>query len=200
MNGATSGASLRPQSLLPVGSWSGLAAQSCPFLSHFVTYSLIFSRYPDLEATALLNSKGQLVVSATTENTARLPSYHWSNPVSINTAFQNQEKERTGQLFVRRAENMTTAGFPFKTLKVPSAFWQWFDAPIQDSPNNPALSTCAWHNHKQAMAGKVRFSPTTTVLDRGVMVLQKAAATWGQAQDPALKALVSRTTRNSSHS
>lgn len=55
---ATSGALLRPQSLLPADFWSGLAAQSSPCLSHLVTYSLIFSRYLNLEATALLNSKG----------------------------------------------------------------------------------------------------------------------------------------------
>lgn len=73
-----------------------------------------FPDNPNLEGTALLNSKSQLVVSTTTENTVSLSSYHWSNLVSINSAFQNQEKQRTGQFVVRRAENMTTAGFPFK--------------------------------------------------------------------------------------
>lgn len=45
-------------------------------------------------------------------------------------------------------------------------------------PNNPALSSHAWHNcrHKRATAGKVLFSPVTTVLDVGAMVLQGAVA------------------------
>lgn len=53
---------------------------------------------------------------------SQAPGYHLSNRVSINSAFQKQDKRRTGQFVVRRAEKMTTAVFSIKTLKVPRAF------------------------------------------------------------------------------
>lgn len=137
---AAGGASLHSQSALPAGFWRGLAAQSSPCLSHLVAYSLIFSRRLNLEATALLTSEGQLISLITKENTARLPGYHLSNLVSINSAFCKQEKWRTGQFVIRRAEKMTTAGFPFKPLKVPSTFWQQFDAPGKKKKKRPCPS------------------------------------------------------------
>lgn len=97
------------------GFWSALTAQSGPCLSHLITYPLIFSRYLSLEATSLLISEGQLTAGIPPENTARLPGYHLSDLGRATSAFQTQQKWGARQFAVRRAEKITTAGFPLKT-------------------------------------------------------------------------------------
>lgn len=104
---------LHPALLLSLpGFWSALTAQTGP--SHLVTCSLIFSRYFSLEATSLLILDGQLTAGIPAENTARFPSYHLSDLGRTTSAFQTQEKWGARQSAVRRAEKMSTAGFPLK--------------------------------------------------------------------------------------
>lgn len=128
VNHAASRALLHPQSLLPAGFWSGLTTLSSPCLSHRRLLLDIF-QIPQPASYCHVNFRRPAYSFNHKREHSQAPGYHLSNRVSINSAFQNQDKRRTGQFVVRRAEKMTTAVFSVKTLKVPRAFWQQFDAP-----------------------------------------------------------------------
>lgn len=128
VNHAASRALLHPQSLLPAGFWSGLTTLSSPCLSHHRLLLDIF-QIPQPASYCHVNFRRPASSFNHKREHSQAPGYHLSNRVSINSAFQNQDKRRTGQFVVRRAEKMTTAVFSVKTLKVPRAFWQQFDAP-----------------------------------------------------------------------
>lgn len=79
-----------------------------------------------LEATALLTSESQLITLITKENTARLPGYHLSNLFKRQHSLSKTREAKNWRICCKGSWK---DGFPFKTLKVPSAFWQQFDAP-----------------------------------------------------------------------
>lgn len=69
-----------------------------------------------------------------------LPGYHLSDLGHVTSAFQTQENWGARQFAMRRAENMTTAGFPLKT-SVPSDS----DLMPQEKKKNPIQASLGNH-------------------------------------------------------